>query len=267
MYRYDQAPLNAALESKDERDARWRKEKITFNAAYGNERMIAYVFLPKQVNPPYQVVVYFPGSYAINFRSNDNLDLDLLFDFIIKSGRALVYPIYKGTYERFDGMKTTDSDASAAYRDHTIMWSKDLGRTIDYIQTRGDLDHNKIAYYGLSWGAVLGGLLPALENRIKVVTVVGGGYFFDKVLPEVDPVNFTPRIKVPFLMVNGRYDYGIPLDTSQTPMFRSLGTPDKDKRHAIYDSGHIPPKNLIVKELLDWFDRYLGPVNTTASGG
>jgi len=43
-------------------------------------------------------------------------------------------------------------------------------------------------------------------------------------------------------------------------MFRLLGTPERDKRHALFESGHIVPKNFVIKEVLDWFDRYLGPV-------
>jgi len=43
-------------------------------------------------------------------------------------------------------------------------------------------------------------------------------------------------------------------------MFRLLGTPDKDKRHVVFDSGHVLPPDLLIKEVLDWLDRYLGPV-------
>jgi pimeloyl-ACP methyl ester carboxylesterase len=103
-------------------------------------------------------------------------------------------------------------------------------------------------------------LLPALEDRIKVVALVGGGFDGNKKLPEVDALNFAPRIKAPTLMINGRYDSVFHLELSQNPMFRLLGTPEKDKRHAVFESGHLPPKNLIMKEVLDWLDRYLGPV-------
>jgi formylglycine-generating enzyme required for sulfatase activity/dienelactone hydrolase/predicted Ser/Thr protein kinase len=261
LYKYDKTPLNAVVESVDDKDARWTKEKVAYDAAYGTERVPAFLFLPRQVRPPYQTVIYFPGSYSIELRSNRDLDLDLFFDFILKSGRAVVYPIYKGTYERRDGLKSSEADASIFYRDHVIQWSKDLGRTMDYMETRNDFDHKKIAYYGLSFGATMGGLLPALDERIKVVALVGGGFEYGSALPEVNPINFAPRIKAPVLMVNGRYDWGIPLDLSQRPMFRLLGAPEKDKRHALFDSGHIPPKNEIIKEVLDWLDRYLGPVN------
>ena len=77
----------------------------------------------------------------------------------------------------------------------------------------------------------------------------------------MDPFNFTPRVKMPVLMVNGRYDFFFPKETTQDPMFRMLGTPEKDKRHVVFESGHVPPADMLIKEVLDWLDRYLGPVN------
>jgi hypothetical protein len=38
-----------------------------------------------------------------------------------------------------------------------------------------------------------------------------------------------------------------------------LGTAQKDKRQVLFDSGHLPPRNGIIKETLDWLDLYLGP--------
>ena len=42
----------------------WRMETVSFRAAYGNERVTAYLFLPDNAKPPFQTVVYFPGSTA-----------------------------------------------------------------------------------------------------------------------------------------------------------------------------------------------------------
>jgi pimeloyl-ACP methyl ester carboxylesterase len=67
-------------------------------------------------------------------------------------------------------------------------------------------------------------------------------------------------VKVPTLMVNGRYDNFFPLETSQNVMFRFLGTPEKHKRHAVLDSGHSPPEDQMVREILDWLDKYQGQV-------
>ena len=59
-------------------------------------------------------------------------------------------------------------------------------------------------------------------------------------------------------MLNGRYDYGYPTETSQKPMFRLLGTPARNKRHVVFEAGHIPPNDLMIKEILEWLDRYQG---------
>ena len=37
-----------------------------------------------------------------------------------------------------------------------LQWSKDLGRSIDYLETRSDIDVHKLAYYGVSLGAAMG---------------------------------------------------------------------------------------------------------------
>jgi cephalosporin-C deacetylase-like acetyl esterase len=178
----------------------------------------------------------------------------------VKSGRAVVYPIYKGTYTRGDDLNSAIQNPTSLYRDHVIFWSKDLGRTIDYIKSRSDLDHDNIAYVGFSWGAALGAILPALEPRIKTMILVGGGFNFQKTLPEADAINFAPRVKQPALMINGRYDNFFPVESLQEPMFRLLGTSPKDKRHVVFDSGHVPPNELLMKEMLEWLDHYLGPV-------
>jgi formylglycine-generating enzyme required for sulfatase activity/cephalosporin-C deacetylase-like acetyl esterase len=259
LYRYDPGPLDAVVEQVDENNEYWKKQKVTYNTAYGNERMSTYVYLPKNATPPYQTIVFFPGSNAVYELSSKDLDL-FGCDFIIRSGRALVHPIYKSHYERGDELKHDDPDETVRYRDHVIYWEKDLGRTIDYLESRKDLNLQRLAYYGLSTGAYLGNILPALESRIKVAVLLSGGFDFSKKLPEVDEINFAPRVKVPTLMVNGRYDNFFPLETSQEIMFRFLGAPEKDKHHVVLDGGHIPPYDQIEKEILDWLDKYQGPV-------
>jgi hypothetical protein len=43
-------------------------------------------------------------------------------------------------------------------------------------------------------------------------------------------------------------------------MFDLLGTSEKDKRHLLFDSGHLPREH-VSEETLKWMDRYLGRVN------
>ena len=81
----------------------------------------------------------------------------------------------------------------------------------------------------------------------------------------MDPWNYAPRVKVPVLMLNGRDDFVFPVDRSQIPLLNALGAPAKDKRHVLYDGGHVNLQTRmdLIGEILRWLDRYLGPVNTT----
>ncbi|HEY6931617.1 MAG TPA: protein kinase [Thermoanaerobaculia bacterium] len=256
LYRYDKGPLDARVEQTETTDE-WRHEKISFNAAYGNERVIAHLYLPKNAKPPYQTVIYFPGSGAW---TTDKFALSRYTDFIPKSGRALLAPIYKSTFERRDELNDDTLLASATWRDHMILWSKDLGRSLDYLESRADIDHDRIAYFGLSWGSEVAPVMLAVENRFKAAVLESGGLDFGKPLPEVDQLNFITRVTLPVLMINGRYDHFFPVDSSQVPYYRLLGTPEKDKKHVVYETGHAVPRKEFIRESLDWLDKYLGPV-------
>lgn len=259
LYAYDKGELHARVE-ETETSTVWSREKVTFDAAYGFERVTAHLFLPKGVAAPLQAVVYFPGGFAV---LDDELDLSLLentLDFVMKSGRALLVPIYKGTYARRDGLRP-GGKPPAFFRDHVIAWSKDLGRSLDYLETRKEFDATKVAYFGASLGAVEGALLLAVEKRVKVAILSSGGFQRSRALPEVDPFNFATRVTVPVLMLSGRYDGVFPLESSQLPFFRRLGTPAHDKKHVVYEDGHGAfPHPAAIRESLDWLDKYLGSV-------
>ena len=109
---------------------------------------------------------------------------------------------------------------TASYRDHMIMWAKDVGRSVDYLESRPDIAKDKIGFIGYSWGAELAPLFLAVEPRISLGVIYVGGFNLQPSLPEADPVNFAPRVKVPVLMLNGRFDFFFPTATSQEPMFK-----------------------------------------------
>jgi dienelactone hydrolase len=260
LYAYDRTPLNAAVDSVDESSPYWRKEKVSFDAAYGHERVPAYLFLPRNAAPPYQTVVYFPSSIARYLTSSQDLEIRVV-DYLIRSGRAVLHPIYKGTYERGGGI---EEEGPNDLRDLKIAWSKDMGRSLDYLQTRRDIDMGKLAYYGLSLGSITALPVLAVEDRFKVAVLLAGGLPFSRLPPEADPINFAPRIRIPVLLLGGRQDFIHPVDTAQLPFFRMLGTPEKDKKHIIFEGGHAPLRiQSLIKDILDWLDRYLGPVRTT----
>jgi len=216
--------------------------------------MLAYLFLPKKGKPPYQTVIYFPGSGAIHTSSSESLSAGWI-DFLLKSGRAVIYPIYKSSYERGDDLKSDYPNETNFWKEHVIMWAKDLSRSIDYLETRDDIDADKLAYYGLSWGGAMGAIMPAVEKRIKASVLVVAGLLFQRSLPEVEPVNFLPRIKTPVLMLNGKYDFFFPYETSQIPFYVLLGTPKEHKELFVSDGGHSVPRTPLVKEILAWLGR------------
>jgi dienelactone hydrolase len=260
QYDYDRAPLDPKTAARDASAEDYVVERVSFSAAYGGERVTAFLYLPKKGKPPYQTVVLFPGSDALNLRTFDGPRYLRLTDFILKSGRAMLFPVYKSTYERGDGYEADSGDDTNAYRDHVIMWAKDFRRSIDYLATRADVDTSRLAYFGLSWGGVMGGIIPAVEPRIRTAILYVAGLGMQRPLPEADPINFLPRITVPVLMLNGRFDHYFPLETSQKPFFRMLGTPPPLKRQIIADGGHFVPRNQLIGESLEWLDRTLGPV-------
>ena len=49
------------------------------------------------------------------------------------------------------------------YRRWVIQMSKDVRRTVDYAETRPELDKNKLAYYGVSFGATMGPIMVAVD--------------------------------------------------------------------------------------------------------
>ncbi len=259
LHVYDKGELNAEVEDLGSMEG-WSRSKVTFDAAYGHERVTAYLLLPKNVSPPFQTVVHFPGGSAFLENKLEMGDFEDLYDFVMKSGRALIVPVYKGMYERQDGLRPGNGPP-ALRRDHEIAWSKDLGRLLDYLETRRDIDSTKVAYLGASAGGAEGAHLPAVEKRIKAAILLSGGLQLTiHYLPEVDPFNFVRHVTVPVLMLNGRYDDDFPLESSQRPLFQFLGTPAKDKKHVIYEGGHgVFPRPDAVRECVDWLDTYLGP--------
>ena len=76
------------------------------------------------------------GSAGLYERSSTTTtDFDR-YTFIVRSGRAFLYPIYKSMFERADGLKADLPDTTTDWRDHVIMWSKDMARSIDYLESR-----------------------------------------------------------------------------------------------------------------------------------
>ena len=263
QYAYDEDPLEARVERVNDSLPGYRRETVAFRTGYGSERMQAHLLIPHDVEPPYQSVIWFPGDDVFSRRSSDDFASAWLFDWLPSAGRVLVHPVYRGMYERFEPWERTPND----WRNMMISWARDIGRTIDYLETRPEFDATKVAYYGFSSGAVYAPVFAAVEPRIAVSMFIGGGLIPREMPPAMHPVHFAPRSRTPSLMINGRDDFLLPYEVSQRPLFDLLGAPEDHKRHARLRGGHIPsdPRE-IKREVLDWLDEHLGPIEPTGPG-
>ncbi len=272
LYSFTRTPLEARVESRQEWSEDTILERVSFAGAEGTDRIVAYLFLPRKGRPPFQSVVYFPGGGA-NF-------LGSIFDYgLVKSrevelftrgGRAFVFPVFWNTLER--RIKATPTRTAQFLKDRMIRYHRELARTLDYLETRSDFDKDRIAYQGLSWGAWAGPLHVALEKRFRAANFLGGGFYWETYSPDLgssewDAANFAPRVKVPVLMQNGRFDVYFALETNARPFFRLLGTPDRDKDLRVYPTGHsVWLLNEYRKDMLDFLDKHLGPVRQEPAG-
>jgi serine/threonine protein kinase len=256
MVSYERTPLNPVVEATGESARDWRVETVSIDAAYDRERLTLHLYLPTSGTPPYKAVVYLPGvdaMYLPAFALNTSL---VPWDCVPKSGRAFVVPVYSGMWERGGGSPEEFAKKLARTR---VRWVQDMGRTIDYLQSRRDIDTESLAYMGLSLGANLGPQMAVLEERIRTLILLSGGLPIPAAWPKPEGL-WPPHVKVPVLMLNGKHDYVLPAETHQKPLFDLLGTPTPDKRHILYVSGHAPlPRAEAIRDILEWLDRYQGP--------
>jgi dienelactone hydrolase len=280
QFSYDPVDLAPVIEAKAEgRD--WIREKVSFRAAYGDEKILGQLFLPRTSRPPYQTVLFFPGASALSAGSIDHLEESAQFEyavsFLIRTGRAVFVPVMKGTWDRQDGVPPQLAllrsipprggiEATHECSQYQIMLVKDVRRSLDYLQSRTDIDGSRQAFLGFSWGGREANLVLAVEARFKAAIVVAGGMRpFCRPRPEVNDINFTPRITLPVLMLHGRYDMTCPLETDARPMYDLLGTPKADKVLKVYDTDHRVDRKDLIRESLKWLDKYLGPVTAAGS--
>lgn len=257
LYEYDPAPLEAVVDEADDGHEAWRRERVSFSAAYADERITAQVFIPRNSTPPYQTIVHFPGGDALLLGSSREAGL-LHVEPFLRTGRAVVYPVYRGTFERRG--RTTPGPNTR--RDLIVDQVKDVRRTLDYLETRSDIDTDRIAFHGLSYGAVRAPFVLATEHRFRTAMLVSVGLVPSQHLPpEIQQIDYLPRVELPVLMVSGRDDFSFPYESAQLPFFDLIGTAAARKSHIALDSGHLPPGYTeLTRALLDWTDEWLGPM-------
>jgi len=172
----------------------YTREKIVFDTRPGVS-MLAYVLLPEKASRPAPVMICVPGHgrgvddiIGIDEQGNDRTDkAGYQHDFalqVVEAGLAAVAIEPMGFGCRRDPInarqglsrKACDPVAGGALMVGQTMigWRVwDVMRTIDYIETRSELDRNRLGCMGISGGGTVTVFSTALEPRIRVALVSG----------------------------------------------------------------------------------------------
>ena len=259
-FSYGRRALNAKTVYVDESNEDWIKEKVSLELGYNKERMDVLIFRPKNTSSNIGSVIVYPGLnyFTVPPPIDDVGPGDLGYDFVIKSGRALVWPAFDGTLNRMTDSTLatgTTEDQLRQYRDMMVRWRVDTGRVLDYLEDREDFDNNNFNYLGMSYGAIYMPIVLLYEDRFNAAVLLSGGFDPFKP-PHSDGIAYEDRIKTPVLMLNGEQDYLVPA-ASREALFEALGANEDDKRHVLFKAGHWPlPRNQMVNEVLNWLDKY-----------
>ena len=222
-YRYDKVPLNAKIEEIMETPD-WRREKISYGSA-NDQRTFAYLFLPKNSKPPFQVINYIPGTSSFTSVTIPQ-SVDFMAQPHIKAGRAVFAVVLRGYVERKDPLYVRVRDGtSVRFREQLVYWATEIRRGLDYLETRSDIDAQKIAFWNVSISPFV--VFAAIEPRYRSVIFEGDGMPKDwlKFLPEANPIFFVSHVRAPKLMLNGRYDEQWPFHSAIQPMSNLLEGP------------------------------------------
>lgn len=262
-YRYEPRPPDAEVQERVT-GAGWVRERIGFNSPDGT-RLTGWLYLPTAARPPFQTLAYVPGADVyggVPILSS----VEWIMGPVIRSGRALFTVALEGTTGRpYPADYQSPDSWSVRFRDALVRDAIELRAGIDYLATRGDIDMDALVYAAVSRGA--GSRLPfaAVDPRYRAAVLIGGG-IDERVrptLPEVDNVNFAPRVATPVLLLNGREDEEHPWTTRGLPLWNLL--PDPKELVLIEGAGHVPPEETRVRATLEFLDRVIGPVYSRLS--
>jgi dienelactone hydrolase len=179
----------------------------------------------------------------------------LLVDSLLASGYAVVMSDMPASGERTyeNDFETSESFIGKLpqWQDFGIQNTIEVRRLLDYLQTRPEIDADRIGALGLSHGGMMTFILSAIDPRIRVAVA---GLAPQQKIPDVLlPLNYAPHIGIPFLMMAGRQDSWYTASQVQETE-NALGS--KQKQLVWYDVGHrLPPE--YAGAAVAWFRNYL----------
>jgi dienelactone hydrolase len=162
-------------------------------------------------------------------------------------------------------------------RAEQIQVIKDLQRAVDVLRSRPNVDVDRIAYVGFSWGGATGALFVGIERRLKTAALVVGhggqvshatgpdGFkhiaglscarrvAWIRAMAPVEPVRFVGHANIPLLLQNGTSDDLIPRPDAAE--LHAAAPQSKEVRW--YDAGHNLNQQAVT-DRLRWLQEKIG---------
>ena len=258
MYEYDRSLRLDAQEDEPVISDGRSEQRVTFMSA-NDERVTALVVKPLNATKPCPVVIYQHGVGSNKGRAaRSPVALEG-----VKKGWATV-----GIDAYNHGERKLPEGVEVKHLKLYVQTTIDHRRLIDYLETREDLDASRIAYVGVSMGAMMGSATCGIDKRVgAAIFIVGGGGWtleqfmrnrggMEALTPELeaefeqrkrtDPAVFVGMISPrPLLMVNGTLDKAIPRANAEA-LFAAAREP---KRHIWKELGHGGAAMALTEEM------------------
>ena len=242
----DGAPLNVRV-SSSHLEGGVRISELTYAGPKG-DRVPALLFVPSGRGPFAALIVQhgLPSSKE-----------DVAFDAEDLAGLGAVVIAIDAPFARRSGAPIAFTRRDRAEQIQLIV---DLRRAVDLLGARADVDDDRIAYLGVSYGAAMGGLLAGVEHRIAAFVLMSGdgglvehfsgpehrsGPLFMlsparrnawlAAMRPIEPLRWVRRASAPILFQFGRHDHLAPV-RDQTRYWRAAPQP---KEIRWYDSDHM----------------------------
>ncbi len=221
----------------------------------------------------------FPGLVFLHGRGGSKTDILDLAPILASGGYAGIAIDCQYHGDRNPRNRNIYSEFAFSDRDAMIQTVVDARRSVDYLQSRDEVDSERIGLIGGSMGGILGTLLAAVEKRIvaSVLLVAGGNWeilasksqhgdgralrdkdvdvkHLARVMAPVDPINFVSLISPrPVLFQLGRKDDIVPAETGRLLVEAAKEPKEVDW----YDAGHGLPLDRVVPRVLSWLEANL----------
>lgn len=235
-------------------------------ASIHNQRVTGLLSIPADASRPVPVVVLLHGlgdSKTVDYIEAGN-------DYLLKAG----YAVLRIDIANHGDRKTNDyefdltGDYRYSTRDLVTQTVVDLRRSVDFLQTRKDIDVTRVGFFGISLGGVIGTIFCGVDQRVKVpvIALAGGNlsllFGVDALSDDtrdffsiIDPINFVDEISPrSLLMINAENDDVVPPITSKL-----LYNAAKEPKEIIwYPSHHRDlPIDQAYPAAIKWFKKHL----------